>query len=50
MEPTDDERAGCHFVLPGDTLTGIAIRRDVTVVELARLNGISHPSRLRPNT
>jgi murein DD-endopeptidase MepM/ murein hydrolase activator NlpD len=48
-EPNDAE-IGCHYVLPGDTLSGIAIRHDTTVTELARLNNIQHPLHMRPHT
>lgn len=39
---------GLYRVRPGDTLSEIAVRHDIPVAELARLNGLANQNRIHP--
>lgn len=45
----EDEYRKAYLIRPGDSMVSIALRNDVTVDMLCKLNGISNPTRIRPN-
>lgn len=47
--PTVDEYKKVYLIKPGDSMVAIALRNDVTVDQLCKLNDISNPARIRPN-
>jgi tetratricopeptide (TPR) repeat protein len=47
--PREGEYMKTYLISPGDSMVAIAIRNDVTVDQLCKLNGISNPTRIRPN-
>lgn len=47
--PTEDESKKAYLIKPGDSMVAIALRNNVTVDQLCRINGISNPTRIRPN-
>jgi len=47
--PKVDEHKEVYLIKPGDSMVAIALRNNVTVDQLCRINGISSPTRIRPN-
>ncbi len=47
--PKVDEYKEVYLIKPGDSMVAIALRNDVTVDQLCKLNDISNPTRIRPN-
>jgi LysM repeat protein/outer membrane protein assembly factor BamD (BamD/ComL family) len=48
-KPVENEYKKAYLIKSGDSMVAIAIRNNVTVDQLCRLNGISDPTRIRPN-
>lgn len=46
--PPPEPSSGTYTVLPGDTLSGIAVRHGTTWQELAQINNIPDPNRISP--
>lgn len=50
LTPTENEDKKAHLVKRGETLVGIALANHTTVDLICRINGITDPASVRPNT
>jgi len=50
FKPVEDEYKKAYLIKPGDSMVDIALKNNVTVDQLCKLNGLSDPTRIRPNT